>query len=87
MNIGEYLFEKLIEEKNLVEELINIDNKIQYTNLTYSEFIKKVKQIKVPKIGIRGLNNFITDGEPDTIFAIMMNMAPMVKKLILIVLL
>ncbi len=81
IKIKNYILNLIIEEREIIEELLNIDNRICKTNLTYSEFIKKIQKQNIRIENINTPCNFFTDGEPDTTFYILVNYALYVKSL------
>lgn len=74
MDLRTYLIDCILEDKNLIEELLLIDNKVQYTNLTYESLIEMLKKINDYDILDDNLNYVaITDGEFDTIFKVLIS--------------
>lgn len=74
MDLRSYLMDCILEDKNIIEELLLIDNKVQYTNLTYETLINMLKKINDYDI-LDGNFNYvaITDGEFDTVFKVLIN--------------
>lgn len=66
MNFINYLKEQFIEEKDILEELINIDNDIMNTNITYQSYLTYINNIKLPEHlpNIPTNTLFITEGSP-----------------------
>ena len=69
-----YLMNCIIEDKNVIEELLLIDNRVQYTNLTYESLISSLQDISDYDILDSNFNYVaITDGEFDTVFKVLIN--------------
>lgn len=74
MDLKSYLINNIIEDKNIIEELILIDNKIQFTNFTYELLLEALKSIKECDILENDLNLVaLTDGEFNTVFRILIS--------------
>lgn len=71
----EYILNLLEEEQELVNELLNIDNKIQNTNYTYEDIFKMIYDTKIYTNTLDKKYMVITDGELSTIFNILFNYA------------
>ena len=73
MSIKDYLLDCLINEKELIEELLYIDNNIQHTALTYDCLIESLKNVNECSVN----NDFdyiaITDGEITTVFKVLIS--------------
>lgn len=73
MSIKDYLLDCLINEKEIIEELLYIDNNIQHTALTYDYLIKSLKNVNECNIN----NDFnyiaITDGEVEAVFKVLIS--------------
>ena len=69
----EYLLNILDEEKNIVEELLSIDNRVQYTNYTYEYIYNKIYNFNKYNNKLNDKYIVITDGEIDTILYILFN--------------
>ena len=74
MNIKEFLVNCLLQEQSIVEELLYIDNKIQHTQLTYDNLIKKISLVS----SLESINNksevvVISDGEIETVFKVLIS--------------
>ena len=68
MNLQTYLIERISEDKSLIEELLFVDNKVQYTNLTYENVLELLKKDNEYDILDDDLNSIaITDGELNTV--------------------
>lgn len=81
MTLEKYLVIMLVEEKSIIEELLQIDNGIGKTNLTYNQLLEMMTSGKYDKLSVNDKCNFITDGEVDTVFNVLITSAPFVKKL------
>lgn len=71
MNLQSYLIECVLNDKDLVDVLLEIDNKIQYTDLSYENVLDILKNINV----YDNLNDTciaITDGEVDTVIRVLL---------------
>jgi len=74
MNLKTYLLDCILEDRNIIEELLLIDNKVQYTNLTYESLIETLKNINECVILDEAFNYIaITDGEFDTVFKVLIS--------------
>lgn len=74
MDLRTYLMDCILEDRNIIEELLFIDNKVQYTNLTYESLIGMLKKINDYDILDDNFNYVaITDGEFDTVFKVLIN--------------
>lgn len=73
MSIKDYLLDCLINEKEIIEELLYIDNNIQHTALTYDYLIESLKNVNECNIN----NDFnyiaITDGEVEAVFKVLIS--------------
>ena len=74
MNIKEFLVNCLLQEQSIVEELLYIDNKIQHTQLTYDNLIKKISLVS-PLESLNNINEevVISDGEIETVFKVLIS--------------
>lgn len=64
----------ILEDKNLIEELLLIDNKVQYTKLTYEDLIRIINYVNDYDIlDSQFVYTAITDGEFDTVFKVLIN--------------
>lgn len=72
MDLRTYLIDCILNNKSLIEELLFIDNKVQYTNITYESLLDTLKNID--KYDILD-DNFtaLTDGEFDTVFKVLIS--------------
>ncbi len=68
MNLREYLWNALVEEKTVVEELLKLDNRICHTGLTYFELIGKIQYGNPITEKINENIHLLTDGEVDTLY-------------------
>ena len=74
MDLKKYLINCILEERNLVEELLYIDNSIGFTNLSYELLIDKLKNIDVYSVCNSNLDYFvITDGEIENVFKVLIS--------------
>lgn len=75
MNLRDYLINCIIEEKDIINELLYIDNKIQYTHLNYEELVDKLNNVS--KINLDNDLNFValTDGEVETVFKVLISVS------------
>ena len=69
----DYLLNILETEKDIVEELLSIDNKVQYTNYTYEYIYNKIYNFNKYDNNLNDKYIVITDGEIDTILYILFN--------------
>ena len=73
MNLKEHLINCFLEEREIIEELLYIDNNIQHTSLTYEQLLNEINDIEVnDKQIISNQCVAITDGEFKTVFKILM---------------
>lgn len=82
MSLNKYLIELLIQERSVVEELLVVDNKIQFTNLSFEQLLNSIKVVtnEVEDIPMRKYE-FITDGEVKTVLNCLINYAPFINNL------
>lgn len=74
MNLKEYLINCFLEEREIIEQLIYIDNSIQKTNFTYEQMLNEIKELDVDnKQVINEQCIAITDGELKTVFKILIS--------------
>ncbi len=69
----EYLLNILDSEKSIVEELLRIDNRIQFTDYTYEYIYNKIYNFNKFDNKLNDKYIVITDGEIDTILYILFN--------------
>lgn len=81
MTLENYLLQSLMDEKEIVEELLRVDNNVQKTNYTYEEVLRNLKKLVSPRISLEIPCNFVTDGEPDTVYNILVRLTPYVQNL------
>ena len=72
MDLRTYLIDCVLNNKSLIEELLFIDNKVQYTDITYESLLDRLKNVN--KYDILD-DNFtaLTDGEFDTVFKVLIS--------------
>jgi hypothetical protein len=64
----------MLNEKNIIEELIKVDNKVMLSRLTFDELFSIVKKCKIDiQPNWNFSYNFILDGDINTIIYILMN--------------
>lgn len=80
MSLEEYLLECIVREKSIIEELLTIDNKIQKTNYTYSFLLEKIRNLSGLNLIFDKPYDFITDGEPDTVYNVLLS-CPFVNRI------
>ena len=73
MNLENYLLERVLSEKAVIDELLRIDNSIQKTNYTYEMFLDKIKGIPKLSLALEEPCNFLTDGDPDTVYRVLIS--------------
>ena len=72
MELKEYLINCFLEERELMEELLYIDNNIQHQTLTYEQLLNEINNIEVTDKHIdNNLCVAITDGEFKTVVKIL----------------
>lgn len=72
MELKEYLINCFLEERELIEELLYIDNNIQHQTLTYEQLLNEINNIEVTDKHIdNNLCVAITDGEFKTVVKIL----------------
>lgn len=82
MSLNKYLLELLIKERSVVEELLVIDNKIQFTNLTFEQLLNSIKNVTNEFVDIPMRKyDFITDGDVKTVLNCLINYAPFINNL------
>lgn len=80
MTLADYLLGSIIREKSTIEELLSIDNKIQKTNYTYLTLLGKVKNLSGLNLIFDKPYDFITDGDPDTVYNVLLS-CPFVSRI------
>ena len=74
MDLKSYLLNCFLEDRSVIEELLFIDNKVQYTNLTYEKLLDVLKNISVYDNLDEAFSYIaITDGEFDSVCKILIN--------------
>lgn len=74
MDVKTYLLNCFLEDRSVIEELLFIDNKVQYTNLTYEKLLDVLKNISVyDNLDETFSYIAITDGEFDSVCKILIN--------------
>lgn len=82
MNLKNYLIKLLLDEKEIVEELIMVDNKVMFSNLTYKDLYNIVEKCKIDFEDILSFNyDFILDGDINTIVYVLINYSTCVRYL------
>ncbi len=74
MSLNSYLLDVFHEEESIVKELLNIDNKVCMTNLTYEELDRQFREA-APLNNLDRECIMLTDGDPDTVFEALINNA------------
>jgi hypothetical protein len=69
----EYLLNKLEEEKEIVESILDIDNRVQGTNILYNQVYNLILNTKLCTNNLEKKYIVITDGELSTIIYILLN--------------
>lgn len=82
MSLNKYLIELLIQEHSIIDELLVIDNKIQFTNLTFDWLLNILQDITIDldELPVRKYD-VITDGELKTTLNCLINYAPFINHL------
>ena len=76
MELKEYLINCFLEERELIEELLYIDNNIQHQTLTYEQLLNEINNIEVTYKHIdNNLCVAITDGEFKTVVKILIGIS------------
>ena len=74
MNLKEYLINCFLEEREIIEELIYIDNSIQKTNFIYEQMLNDIREVKADNQQVINEQCIaITDGELKTVFKILIS--------------
>ncbi len=81
MTLEKYLLVRLMEERDIVQELLYIDNSVGKTEISYSNLLQIITSKKNLNIPLEHGINFITDGEIDTVFYSLLSAAPFIHKL------
>ena len=80
MDIKEYLINCILDDKNMIEELLLIDNKVQYTNLSYEKVLEILKNTYVYDNLDDTLSYIaITDGEVDSVLKVLVSSNNLIK--------
>ena len=69
----EYILNLMIEERNIVEEIIRIDNKVQFGNVTFDYLYNEITNIVIDNNYIGNKCIAITDGMFNSVFKILFN--------------
>ena len=69
----EYLLNKLEEEKEIVESILDIDNRVQGTNTLYNQVYNLIRNTKLCTNNLEKKYIVITDGELSTIIYMLLN--------------
>jgi hypothetical protein len=69
----EYLLNKLEEEKEIVESILDIDNRVQGTNILYNQVYNLILNTKLCTNNLEKKYIVITDGELSTIIYMLLN--------------
>lgn len=72
MILKKFLLEKFVEEPSLIKELLEIDNCVQYTDLTYERLFTKLSEVESNQVS-NLVCDAITDGEVDSVFKVLIN--------------
>ena len=80
MTLQEYLLMMLEAENAKVTELIKIDNHICFTKLTIAD-LKNILKNNFQPVLLNSKYNFITDGEPTTIYQILSSYGLFIKNI------
>lgn len=73
--LKDYLYEELLLEKEIVLNLIQIDNQVCHTKLTYEDILEMFKKdVNLEKIDT--YKHFICDGDVYTVLELLINYAP-----------
>ena len=76
MDLKDYLINCIIEEKELINQLLYIDNSVQYTSVNYEQLVLKLQQVNAGSdIVFKKSVVAITDGEPETVFRALINIS------------
>ncbi len=68
MPLKEHLINCLLEDKSIIDELLLIDNRVQYTSLTYENILNNLKNAVVyDNLDVVSSYIAITDGEIDSV--------------------
>lgn len=81
MDLINYLLNLMIDEKEIVEELLNIDNKICLLNVTYSDLINIIRSTKLDNKQLREEYDVITDGDIHSVIYALINYCNSIKKI------
>lgn len=81
MHLDQYLLHMFVEEKEIIEQLLVIDNTILKTHWTYSDLLEKIRNCPLSSRSIEGMYNVITDGDPDTVYMLLRSFAPHIHKM------
>lgn len=81
MSLETYLNDALLDEKAIVEELLNIDNKICDTLLNYEQLVGLLKNSKNFSQSITETVNVITDGNPEMVYRSLINYGKYINKI------
>ena len=81
MTLREYLWDLLVSERDIVEELLTLDNKVEYTNFLFYELVGMLDFAAYPSKIIDGKFDILTDGEPDTVYMALLGYATHIEKI------
>ena len=69
----EYILYLMEEEKNIIEEIIKIDNKIQFGNVTFDYLYEEINKMIIDNKNIGTKCIAITDGMFNSVFKLLFN--------------
>ncbi len=74
MSLASYILSSFEDEESIIKELLNIDNKVCMTDLTYEDLYEQFNNT-TPLLDVKERCVMLTDGDPDTVYASLINNA------------
>lgn len=81
MDLINYLLNLMIDEEDIIKELLIIDNKICYVNLTYNNLIDIIKNTKYNENNLDEKFDIITDGNINSVVYTLINYHDKINKI------
>lgn len=71
----EYILNLMEEERSILEEIIRIDNRVQFSNTTFDELYTKINNLNIDFQKLENKCIAITDGIYDSVLRVLFNYA------------
>ncbi len=73
MNLVDYILNSYYEDREILEELIKIDNSIHFTNYSYKSILEIIRNVKPSRYVFDGKYDVISDGELEKVISVVCN--------------